>query len=407
MGKLTTAAAVVILLIIAGYGVITYLPGGLHLPTAGSSVTSATTSALSSNPGASSSAQVSSTGTQTTNLTGSQGAISGIWLTDNPSFVGNSSKVDYPPDYGVLANFTLGLIDTDRASAGLSPIALSPVTSGQQHADSMAYFGTYGHWDVQGYKPYMRYTLLGGTGSVTENVALNSCTDSAPPATSALVAPCSLQTIENGISNAEYAMMNYDATCCNNGHRENILDSHHDRVSLGIAYDAKTGSVYLVEDFEDAYITYGSLQLSGSQVTFYGSTQQNLTGWAGSSSGAEIVVYYDATPTPINASEIQPNASCDQYNEFSEPASCQYRGAYNSGAEISGVFAPCPQGRICGSGNFTYAQTWQQNAGTFLIVFSIGGLESAHGNGVYTFYLWPDGDTVEPITSLSLFVTGR
>lgn len=387
MGKLTTAAAVVLLLIIAGYGVIIYLPNGFHLPTAGSSETTATTSALS--------------------LTGSQSAISGGWLTDNPSFVGNSSKIDYPPDYGVLANFTLGLIDTDRASAGLSPIALSTVTSGQQHADSMAYFGTYGHWDVQGYKPYMRYTLLGGTGLVAENVALNSCTDSAPSATSVLEAPCSLQAIENGISNAEYQMMNYDATCCNNGHRANILDSHHDRVSLGIAFDTKTGSVYLVEDFEDSYISNGAIQLSGSQVTFYGSTQQNLTGWTGASSGAEIVVYYDATPSAINASELQPNASCDQYNEHSEPASCQYRGAYNNGAQISAVFAPCPAERTCGSGNYTYAQTWQLASGTFIIIFSIGALKSAHGNGVYTFYLWPDGDTVEPITSLSLFVTGR
>jgi len=41
MGKLTTAAAVVLLLIIAGYGVVTYLPNGLHFPTAGSSETSA------------------------------------------------------------------------------------------------------------------------------------------------------------------------------------------------------------------------------------------------------------------------------------------------------------------------------------------------------------------------------
>jgi len=345
--------------------------------------------------------------TQTTNLTGSETAISGSWLADNPSFVGNSSTIDYPPDYGVLVNFTLGLIDADRASAGLSPIALSAVTSGQQHADSMAYFGTFGHWDVQGYKPYMRYTLLGGTGAVRENVALNSCTNSPPSASSVQVAPCSLQTIENGISSAEYEMMNYDASCCNNGHRENILDSHHNQVSLGIAYDMKTGSVYLVEDFEDSYISNGSIQLSGSQVTFYGSTRQNLTGWAGSSSGAEIVVYYDAMPTPINATELQPTASCDQYNEFSEPSSCQYRGAYDSGAELSAVFAPCPQGRVCGSGNYTYAQTWQYDSGTFLIIFSIGGLESTHGNGVYTFYLWPDGDTVEPITSLSLFVTGR
>jgi hypothetical protein len=75
-------------------------------------------------------------------------------------------------------------------------------------------------------------------------------------------------------------------------------------------------------------------------------------------------------------------------------------------AQISAVLAPCPAQHTCASGNWTYAQTWQQSSGNFEIRFSISGLESAYGNGVYTFYLWPVGDTTEPITSVSLFVTG-
>ena len=363
-----------------------YSPNGINNTAPGTATTS------ESSP-SSSSLGVSST---------SKGGPSENWLSDNPAFVGNNSKVDYPPEYNVLANYTLTLINRDRASAGLNPIAFSGVPSGQQHADSMAYYGYLSHWDLQGYKPYMRYTILGGTGLVAENAAYESCTDSKWQ----IVQSCNVQTIENSINDSEWQMMNNDTTCCSNGHRENILNASHNRVSIGLSYNSTTEVAYLVEDFEDSYISSSSLQLSGGVVTFQGSTAQNLTGWTGSSSGANIVVYYDRTPTNIDVSELAFSTSCAQYSELNEPTSCQYQGAYKPGTQISAILAPCPARYICGTGNFTYAQTWQQNSGSFDIVFSISGFESTYGSGVYTLYLWPAGDTTDPITSLSVFVTG-
>ena len=140
------------------------------------------------------------------------------------------------------------------------------------------------HWDNQGYKPYMRYTLLGGTGSISEKLAVNRCSAPPPDQTRAIPAPCALETIENAINASEWGMMNNDTKCCNDGHRENILEPIHNHVSLGVAYNST--AVYLVEDFEDSYIGSGSLQLSGSLVTLSGSTQQGLTGWTGGASGA-------------------------------------------------------------------------------------------------------------------------
>jgi hypothetical protein len=348
----------------------------------------------------------SSVSTASTETTASQSTSRGGWLSDDPSFVNGSSKIDYPPDYAGLANFTLGLINTYRASAGVAAVALSTVPSGQQHADSMAYYGTIGHWDVQGYKPYMRYTLLGGTGYVGDTVAWGTCTDSVASAVEAEPSGCTTQTIEDGIANSEYSMMNHDGACCDNGSRYNILGVLHDRVSIGIAYNSTSDSLYLVEDFEDDYIGSGSLQLSGSNVTFSGSTGQNLTGWIDGSPGAQLSVYYDPMPSPVPSSGMSPlTASCGQYSELDEPAQCKYWGRYGAGTEVTNVLAPCPQGSTCDSGNVTYAQTWQQGAGKFQIVFSIAALESAYGDGVYTLYLWPAGDTVEPITSWSVFVT--
>jgi uncharacterized protein YkwD len=385
----------VMLIIIVVWAASTYLPVGVGRTQAGTSATS-TTATTSSSAGSVSAIL----GTK------SQSTTQEDWLPDSPAIVRDISTIDYPPDYAVLANFTLGLINEYRAAAGLSPVALSGVPSGQQHADSMAYYRYFSHWDNQGYKPYMRYTLLGGTGSVDENLALNYCSTSSPDMSRPVPAPCSIATIENAINASEWGMMNNDTTCCNNGHRENMLGALHNRVSLGVAYNSTT--VYLVEDFEDSYFASRSLQFSAGVVTFNGSMPSAEPGWMKTTNGAEITVYYDPTPSNITLSALALSPSCNQFSELNEPASCQYQGAYNPGTEISTVFAPCPAQYVCSAGsagNYTYAQTWVRGSSDFSIVFSITGLESAHGNGVYTFYLWPEGRAPEPITSLSVFVT--
>ncbi len=392
MGKLTIwVFAGVSLLIIIGWAATSYFPSGVSLTSTSTSSGSATTLSHSPASGASSSA-----------ATKSQSASSGSWLPDSPAFVGNASKIDYPPGYGELANFTLAVINKDRAAAGVSPVTLSDVPSGQQHADSMAYYRYFSHWDNQGMKPYMRYTVLGGIGSMAENAALNYCNTSPPDSPHAIAAPCSIQTIENAISGSEWAMMNNDTTCCNDGHRANILAPMHNRVSVGIAYNSTT--VYLVQDFEDSYFTSGSIQVSSGVVTFQGSMYQDIPGWMRSSSGAEIAVYYDPTPGKINLSELALLTSCDHYNQLKMPPSCQYQGAYTPGTQISTVFGPCPARFVCSGGNYTYAQVWQESSGNFEIIFSMSELISAHGNGVYTFYLWPAASAPGPITSLSIFV---
>lgn len=328
------------------------------------------------------------------------GASPAGWLKDDPSIATGSLRVDYPPGYGVLASYTLGLINQDRASAGLGAVSLGNVTSGQQHADSMAYFGYFSHWDVQGYKPYMRYTLVGGTGSVEENLALSHCSSSGAPA------PCTIRTVENAINASEWDMMNNDTQCCGGGHRENILGPFHDRVSVGIAYNSTT--VFLVEDFEDNYIGSEALQVSSGTVSFNGTLPQVPYAWMTRQAGAEILVYYDPTPTPIGRAQLDQVTTCSQYNELNETAACQYQGAYNPGTEVSAVFEPCPQGKQCAGGSYIYAQTWQYDpkTGDFAIVFSLSALEASHGPGVYTLYLWPSERAPEAITSLSIFVGG-
>lgn len=396
MNKLALAVIVIaVLLIGVGWAAIA------HFPQAPDSTTSASTTNRTSAASPPLTSSIVATMI-------SQGNSSRNWLADSPAFVSNSTRIDYPPGYGAIANFTVRVINAERSSDGLQNVTLSDVPSGQQHADSMAYFGYFSHWDNQGYKPYMRYTLLGGTGSVEENAALNYCTTSQPNSTREVGAACSIQTVEDAINDSEWMMLNNDSACCGNGHRQNILDPLHNRVSIGIAYNSTT--VLLVEDFESVYIGNGSLRVSAGTVTLQGRIVAPPQGWLQSQTGAEISVYFDPTPGNISLSDLKLTTSCAQFSELNESNACRYQGAYTPGTPISTVFSPCPAGRVCSSsGNFTYAQQWQVafDTGNFNIVFSISALESAYGSGVYTFYLWPAEVAAGPITSLSVFLPSR
>ncbi len=306
-----------------------------------------------------------------------------------PDFVDGSANVAFPQDYQTLANYSLTFINRDRALSGLQPVTLSPIASGQQHADSMLYYDYFSHWDVQGYKPYMRYSLLGGRGGVAENIGQSYCTTSTADSSSLTVAPCSLQNLENGIAASEWGMM-YNDAAWGNGHRDNILNPTHNRVSIGISYDLSSGKVYFVEDFEDYLINPVTFSFAANSVTLSGTVSTYLD-----FSQGEVTVMYDTTPLAIPQPELNTNPS--------------YTGAYGGGTPIGAVFTPCPAGYVC-SGTTTdgliasYATTWQSTAGSLLLQFSLSQFTSKYGPGIYTLYLWPSQTASSPITSISLQV---
>ena len=83
----------------------------------------------------------------------------------NSSASGSSAvEITYPSDYSEWQNYSLSIINQNRTSSGLNPVTLSPIPSAQQHADSMLQSGYFSHWDTQGYKPYMRYSVSGRDG---------------------------------------------------------------------------------------------------------------------------------------------------------------------------------------------------------------------------------------------------
>ncbi|MDA4130061.1 MAG: CAP domain-containing protein [Thaumarchaeota archaeon] len=285
-------------------------------------------------------------------------------------------EIGYPSNYQQLQSYALAIINENRTSSGLDPVTLSPIPSGQQHADSMLTNGYFSHWDTQGYKPYMRYSVLSGTGFVEENVAYEFT--SLPEYTST-------HTIERAIGSLEWQMMNNDSGCCNNGHRDNILTFFHNRVSIGIAYDAT--HVYFVEDFETFLTTLNTPISQGNTVNIVGNTSGNI-------SPTSILIFYDPVPTTVSSSELNSN----------------YYGPYGQGSFLGGVVPPC-NGIFSRCLQFSQgvtedASVWQVNGNSIDIQFSLSNFAQKNGNGVYTVYL-VQGTQNNPefLTSISIFVS--
>ena len=282
--------------------------------------------------------------------------------------------VVYPSAYGQLANFTLAQINKDREAAGLGPVALSRSVSGQQHADSMLFFGYFSHWDTQGLKPYMRYSLLNGSGAVEENVAYEA---------TRLPAFTTIGIMESAIARLENQMMYNDSQCCENGHRDNILDPLHDAVSLGIAYNSTR--LYLVQDFENAYLSLDRPVVTGDTVTIVGNSSIPLD-------NVQVVVYQDPTPTNLTDSQL---------------ASPPYSGYYDAGDFVGGVVQPCLIGCEGYQNGLTIsANRWSVTNSTVEIQFHITKFVNIYGSGVYTVYLEVSvNGTQEPVFLQSIFVS--
>ena len=228
---------------------------------------------------------------------------------------------------------------------------------GQQHADSMMQNSHFSHWDTQGFKPYMRYSLLNGTGFVEENIAYEY---------SGFPSFTSTQSVERVIADLEWQMMNNDSACCSNGHRDNILNQFHNRVSIGIAYSSTY--VYFVEDFETYLVTPNTPISQGNSIILEGNSSRTLN-------PSSVEIYYDSTPASLTPSILN--------NAYNTP--------YGPGTFVGGVVPSCNNiFQSCqkfSQGITVSASTWQVGSSAIDIQFSLSNFIRVEGAGVYTIYL--------------------
>ena len=209
-----------------------------------------------------------------------------------------------------LYQYALRVVNDDRAAKGIPPVTLSNTRSAQEHADNMLKLQYFSHWNSDGLKPYVTYTMLGGRGDVRENISY-------------VVAHCfSGNCYANAfdpfkeIKDSEYNMVYQDASS-DWGHRDNILDPSHTAVNFGIASD--NNRFYFVEHFENNIISWHAVQLVGSELHLSGSLPALY-------SLSQILVYTDPSPTTLSANDLDGRAP---YN----------LGHYDSGT-LAGIMAP-------------------------------------------------------------------
>ncbi len=262
-------------------------------------------------------------------------------------------------NYSQLQQYALTLINQDRAKYGLQSVTLSGEPSGLQHANSMLQYDYFSHWDIYGMKPYMRYTALGGTGAVSENVAYQSASACSLFGCTGTIDP------QQSIQAMEYSMMYNDSTCCNNGHRDNILNPNHNQVSIGIAYNGS--AIYFTEDFIDNYINWGNSPGYAQDTVYLNGTLQS--GYTIS----QIEVSYDPTVQGMSRSQLDNTSD------------------YGYGTAIAGVV----QSPLYYYPNIQTidASEYNVNGNQFTVSFNMQQLISQYGAGEYTVMVYLDNST--------------
>lgn len=265
-----------------------------------------------------------------------------------------------------LRQYALDMINEDRFKNGVAPVALSDNIAAQAHAEDLHNTkGNSSHWTSDGMKPYMRYTVYGGLGAVAQNVHAGSIypTETIESCKSGL-SLCDTIDMTEMLELSQYAMMYDDEECCDNGHRNNILDPSHTHVSIGLAYD----NYYFayVQNFEDIYVEYekpisvneGYVEMSGKSL-------------AGNPS--LITVYYDEYPSPSIYQR-------DKDQNF-----------YDYGRRVAYVLEPAPHGYEYSppaGTNLFEANRWSINEESFKIEFNLSQIMRWEGRGVYNLIMY-------------------
>jgi uncharacterized protein YkwD len=314
----------------------------------------------------------------TTIITAPTSTIPALGNTTTISPPANSPNLSAFTSNQIIA-FTLNEINTERAKFGLANVTLSNITSGQQHAESMLFYAYFSHWDPFGLKPYMRYTLLGGTQGVDENVAYNEQVNE-----TCLGPVCSIRQINvtDAIARMNFQMLYNDSICCNNGHKNNTLDPNHNQISIGVAYN-KT-NVYLVEDFINNYIDWlnrtPGITASGQMIYLNGLTLHN-------SNFSFIQIDYDPTPQNLSTSALSATKS------------------YTQGQPVAGVaYGPYYYQNV----QTIYASTYTLKKNYFDVAFNLTSVTKNYGAGVYTVDLYLTNSTGGKFlaTTYSIFING-
>ena len=280
-----------------------------------------------------------------------------------------------------LVQHVLNRINKDRADFGLLPVELSSNQAAQIHAEDV--FGTrqISHWMTNGEKPYMTYTQYDGEGSVQQNVAIAGFSpEQYDQCVTNVLVKCEEIEPLSTIDQLQYEMMYNDKECCNDGHKDNILNPRHTHVSIGIVYDQYY--LALVQNFENNY---------GLDVDVEDSSEIEISGTLLEGQLDHIAIYYDEMPT---------RAAYEQNKDLL---------SYSAGELVAVIVKPLPPGYYYESlegYDIIEADRWIEQSDSVNIGFDLA--DAVEEDGAYTlFALVKDGEEVFDVTSYSVFVNSE
>jgi len=302
----------------------------------------------------------------------------------------------------------LYLINQDRAANGLSPVTLGDNPAAQKHAEEMLEHSYLSHWGLDGLKPYMRYTLAGGVNYEAENA-------------SGIERALGPEGLYGRISPKEELFETQQGWMESEGHRVNILNPWHKKVSLGIACNRITCAA--IEQFEGDYISFRTEPtLSSGRLSMAGRL-------SGGFELSGVQIWYDQLPQQLTLGQLD-TTYCYSHGRpvvfLREPVP---PGSYYLEASSSFSWRPCqspydasadtprlkpsgfvPRSYLVGLDQvpWTTADLWQVAGERFNIRADISEALIKHGTGVYTVHIWGENAGEEIVLSnYSIFYEGK
>ncbi len=314
--------------------------------------------------------------------------------------------------------YMLQLINAERTQAGVGTVTLGDNIAAQLHAENARENCFMSHWGLDGLKPYMRYSLAGGFQSNGENGSgLDYCVTAADG-----YAPN--RSIQEEIRETMAGWMN------SAGHRRNLLDPHHRKVNIGLAWDRYNTS--MVQQFEGDYVAYSQRPtITNGVLSFSGSTKNGAQ--LSDVLGQQIL--YDPPPHGLTVGQVARTYCYDNGRMVASlrpPPGIGYRYSTN---EFSTTYNPCPsphdvpantpvpasvaEARQAWQDAYNASQSrvpqditvpwitasqWSSSGASFSVQADISSVLARHGRGVYSVMLWGEIDgTATVISHFSIF----
>ncbi len=276
-----------------------------------------------------------------------------------------------------LIQYVLDRINKDRADFGMLPVELSSNQAAQMQAEDVFRTKQISHWMTNGEKPYMTYTQYDGEGSVQQNVAIAGFSpEQYEQCMTNVLVKCEEIEPLSTIDQLQYEMLYNDKECCNDGHKDNILNPRHTHVSIGIVYDQYY--LALVQNFENNHGL--DVEVEDSEIEISGTLLDGQLD--------HIAIYYDEMPT---------RAVYEQNKHLL---------SYSAGELVTVVVKPLPPGYYYESLegiDVIEADRWTVQRDSINIGFDLA--DAVDEDGVYTlFAIVKDGEEMFDVTSYSVFV---